>query len=106
MAEFQQKVISTYVEMISCQHDITNCEFYPVANTEKDPFFDNFKYAMSRVHGYIKCMVSYGLKWLGLRFIYPLIWWLDRNYKGIYKMTKKAERDCWGTLIMSKGFCN
>ena len=59
---------------------------------------------MSIVHGYIKCMVSYRLKWLGLRFIYPLIWWLDRNYKGIYKMTKKHKRDCWGTLILSNGF--
>ena len=59
---------------------------------------------MSRVPGYIKCMESCGLNWLVLRFIFPLIWWSNRNYKGIYKMTKKDERDYWGTLIMRNGF--
>ena len=59
---------------------------------------------MSRVLGYIKCMEYAGLNWLGLRFIFPLIWWPGMNYKGIYRMTKKVERDCWSTLIMRNGF--
>ena len=49
-------------------------------------------------------MDSSGLNYLGLRFMFPLIWWPDRNYKGIYKMTKKDERYYWGTLIMRNGF--
>ena len=54
--------------------------------------------------GYIKYMESCDPSWLGLKFIFPLIWWPDKNYKGTYKMTKKAERDSWGDLIMSNGF--
>ena len=80
-------------------------QFFPIALREKYPLcFENFKYALSSVPGYVKCMESCGLNQLGLRFIFPLICWLETNYKGIYRMTKKVERDCWGALIMSNGF--
>ena len=62
---FQQKVISTCVDMISQQQDISLqgsshiWEFSLVSLREKDPFcFEKFKYALSRVPGYIKCMDS------------------------------------------------
>ena len=97
--------------MISRQQDIAlqgsnqRWEFSPIALKKKDPFyFENFKYFLSRVLGYVKCMESCGLKWLGLRFIFPLIWWLDRDYKCTYMMAKKDERACWGALIMRNGF--
>ena len=97
--------------MISRQRDSSlqgssqRWEFSTLSLREKDPFcFENFKYALSRVLGYVKCMESYGLNWLGLRFIFTLIWCPGRDYKGTYRMTKKSERDCWGALIMSNGF--
>ena len=78
---------------------------FPCSPKGKDPFcFQIFEYALSRVPGYVKCMESYGINWLGLRFIFPLIWWPTIDYKGTYRMTKKAKRDYWGALITSNGF--
>ena len=39
-----------------------------------------------------------------MKFRFPLSWWLDRNYRSVYRMTKKEERDCWDNLITSNGF--
>ena len=97
--------------MISWQQDISlqgsshRWEFSHVPLREKDSFlFKNFKYSLSRVPSYVRCIESCGPRWLGLKFMFPLIWWPDKNYKGTYKMTKKAKRDCLGALIMTNGF--
>ena len=49
-------------------------------------------------------MDSCGPRWMGLKFTFPLIWCPYKNYKGTYRMTKKAEKVCWGVLIMSNVF--
>ena len=54
--------------------------------------------------GYVKCMETCGMIWLGLKFIFPLIWWPDRDYESTYRMKKKAKRDCRVKLITSNGF--
>ena len=108
---FQQEVISTYVSMIS-QHEAYALkesnylwEVSSLSIRAKDPYcFENFKYALSRVPRYIKCMETCGSSWLGLNFIFPLIWFPERQYKRIYKLTKKAERYFWANLIASNGF--
>ena len=66
--------------------------------------FENFKYALSRITGYVKRMETCGLRWLGLTLGFPLIWWRDRKYQRIYRLTKKEERDCWAKLVAIHGF--
>ena len=44
--------------------------------------------------------------WLGLKFIFPLIWLFERQYKSIYKLSKKEKKNCWDNLIASNGFLN
>ena len=84
--ELQEEVISTYISQIST-HQQTNLEGskhkWQVASPtlrNRDPYyFRNFEQALSRIEGYVGCIKECGVNWLGLKFKFALIQWLENH---------------------------
>ena len=71
----------------------------------RDPYcYRNFKHALSRVEGYVGCMKECGVNCLGLKFKFPLIWWLAKLYKEDFSLTRAKEQKCWRYWVVHKGF--
>ena len=63
----------------------------------RDPYcFENFTKSLTWVPGYVKCIQSCGINWLGSRFKFPIIWFPDKKYKNRYMLTKKVEKAMLG----------
>ena len=59
----------------------------------QDPYyFRNFDQALSRVKDYVGCIRECGVNWLGLKFKFPLIWWLEKPYRMDFSLTKAEEQ--------------
>ena len=68
--------------------------------------FENFTYALSQVLNYFNCIQICGPNWMGLRFKFPIIWFPEKEYRGKYRFTKKAEKKCSEELVSCKGYKN
>ena len=113
MESFQQEVASSYFKLVSQQELFVrkgnqgrwDASF--VFLRERDPYcFENFKYAMSQFPNYVACIQTCGPSWVGLRFKFPFIWFLERQYKSMYKITKKEEKQWWHDLTAYDEFRN
>ena len=101
--EIQEKVISTYVSQISKHQQLAlegiQRRWQATSSTlrNRDPYYyKNFKHALYRVEGYVGCMKECGVNWMGLKFKFPLIWWLAKLYREDFSLTKAEEKKCWG----------
>ena len=101
MIELQENVISTCVDQISKQQQLAlegskhRWSTSSPALKKRDPnFFNNFKQELPMVEGYVDCMKKCGVHWLGLKFKFPLIWWLERPYRDYFSLTKTEEKQC------------
>ena len=78
--------------------------FFKVHKNKRFVLFWNFQiYDLSWVYEYINCIHKCGLRWLGLRFIFTLIWLHKKKYRSVYKLTKKGEKKCSENLVAFKG---
>ena len=99
MEVLQQEVFSSCFKLISQQDLFAREGIQGIWDAssfffrERDPYyFENFKYAMSQLPIYVACIKTCGPSWLGLRFKFPILWWLARKYYSMYQLTKKAEK--------------
>ena len=72
---------------------------------KRDPYcFKKFKQMLPRVEGYVDCMKKCRVKWLGLKFKFPLIWWPARPYRDDFSLTKVEEKKCWKYWVADNGY--
>ena len=95
----QEEVISTYTNYISRHQQVAlegskhRWQAASSALRSRDPYyFKNFKQALSRVKGYIGSMRECGVKWLGLKLKFPLIWWPAKPYNVDFSLTRVEEQ--------------
>jgi hypothetical protein len=55
----------------------------------RDPYgYPKFTHSLSRINNYMDCIMKCGSIWLGLRYIFPLIWLPIRKYQHRYQLRK------------------
>lgn len=67
----------------------------------REPFgAPNFSRALERMPHYVACIHTYGVRWMGLRFRFPLLWLLAEHYTPSYNV----ELDWWKDVVLTKGY--
>ena len=99
LMELQEKVISTSVNHISKQQHLAlegnKHRWKPSSSAlkKRDPYcFTKSKQALPRVEGFVNCMKKCGPHCLGLKYKFPLIWWLANPYKDDFILTKAEDK--------------
>ena len=68
---------------------------------EREPFgAPKFARALERMPCYVACIHTYGVRWMGLRFQFPLLWLPVVQYTTTYNV----EPDWWKDVVLTEGY--
>ena len=67
----------------------------------REPFgAPNFARALERMSCYVACIHTCGVRWMGLRFQFPLLWLPAEQYTPAYNF----EPDWWKDVVLTEGY--
>ena len=67
----------------------------------REPFgAPNFSRALERMPCFVACIHTCGVRWMGLRFQFPLIWLLTKQYTPAYNV----DPNLWRDVVLTKGY--
>ena len=67
----------------------------------REPFWaPNFAHALERMPYYVACIHTYGVRWMGLRFQFPLLWLPVAQYTPMYNI----EPNWWKDVVLTEGY--
>ena len=108
VAEVQQYTIALCRRAITKQQETTLEESklrWDSSSDElkhKDPYnHDNFHQVVSLLAHYITCIQTCGVRWLGLRYSFPLICLLVLKYQYSYQLNESFAHKWWADLVIS-----
>ena len=67
----------------------------------REPFgAPKFSWALERMPRFVACIHTYGVRWMGLRFQFPLLWLPAERYTPAYNVNT----DWWKDVVLIEGY--